>query len=259
MTFSKLDLDFSKRIEFLRRICLEHSNPLQEGDLNQDSLIFLAKFASGQTDKLMHVTGAMKCSGATKAQMGKVIDLLGCGEFNELYLEEFPRVVVEKLGYRVSHIRTFPAELIEHLEAPPPLVETLIPHNTTQHSHQDKVVTAKDEKENSTEKQSPFSTLLVIIFSLVLLSVVLGFFVLWSSEGWEAANRKNPAGAAIFFITSVVVYLFAIPFLKDRGFRVLPKAMSLVALMASVLFVVINIPSCNHTDTEFPLDRPYRK
>ena len=66
-------------------------------------------------------------------------------------------------------------------------------------------------------ENGPLSIFLMVVVGLFMLAVFLGFFVLWAREGWSAAIEKNPAGSVMFFIFLGLVYLFAIPILKDKN------------------------------------------
>lgn len=114
------------------------------------------------------------------------------------------------------------------------------------------------DKEPKKEQNGPLSILLMVVVGLFVLAVFLGFFVLWAREGWSAATQKNPVGGAMFFMALGVLYLIAIPILKDKGYRTLASGMLWLAVAGGGLFLVSHIPSCN-TSGEFPADRPYRK
>jgi uncharacterized membrane protein len=120
-------------------------------------------------------------------------------------------------------------------------------------------VTAMDKRPEAEKKNGPLSILLMVVVGLFALAVFLGFFVLLFREGWSAATTKNPVGAAMFFMLLGLVYLGAIPVLRDKGHRTLANSMVWVALLVVAMFVASRLPSCSGSESQFPLDRAYRK
>jgi len=254
-------IDFPKRIEYLRNLQTTPISPSHDGSVNHDSLIFLARFACGQTENLFHVLGAIRCSGATPAQVTEVIDLLvQCAE-ELLDIESFPSLVAEKLKIEVVAHQIFPAK--------PPSQQAQSPIRSVEVEREPEVIAPvhsspspeikRIDIEIPSKRNGPLTTLLMIFFGLFVFAVFLGFFVLWAREGWSTATKENPVGAALFFIMLGVIYVLAIPILKDKGYHALPKAMLWFAVAAGGLFIASHVPSCNNTDAEFPLDRPYHK
>lgn len=234
MPISASTSDLPKRIEYLRGLQSMRIKPSVDGSVNHDSLIFLAGFACGLSENIFHASGAIRCSGATPAQIAGVIDLLAHFATEQADVESFPRVVTEKLGIGVAANQAFP------VTPPSQPVQTNIFDAEIQdtavigqraHAQEEKILNGVPKSQNG-----PITTLIMVVVGLLVFAVFLGFFLLWVREGWSAASQKNPVGSALVFIVFGVIYLLTIPVFKDKGYPTLSKAMLWIAITAGALF-----------------------
>ena len=272
MTSPASDAKTVDRLQYLRRLTEMRLAPSSDGAVNHDSIVYLAMFAFGQADNAFYASGAVRCSGATPAQLCGIIDLLERLTPEASTVESFVHRVTEELGIPVASHCTFPTPS-PTLPAADGRTAKAFPRQQDEQSRAIGVRTEEAETQDSTvvdvrktlnkqpsePKNGPFSILLMVVVGLLALAVFLGFFVQWAREGWSVAAQRNPVGGAMFFIALGIIYLIAIPLLKGKGYRSLSAAMLWLAIAAGGMFLGSLFPSCNGSRSDFPLDRPYRK
>ncbi len=260
------------RYEYMRRVSNMPIVPSANGAVNQDSVIYLAKFALGQANNLFQVSGAIRCSGATDSQIKAIIEILIKISHEEPDVDSILQRITDELGVLLVPQRTFPSlgsqpvPENERVVNPIKISSGLNSHGISAAAQDDvksliispHQLQAQEEKVKD-QKSAPLSTFITVIFSLVLAAVFLGFFVLWAKEGWAVAVQKNPGGEILFFVVLGALYIVSIPWLKDKGYSIVPNIMFWVAIVLGSLFFLTLLPSCNDQNVEFPVDRPYRK